>query len=283
MAGLGELSLDDVAGIIPAPQPEDDKYSRGVVGLAVGSDDYPGAATLASEAAMCAGAGMVRLIAPVRASELALQARPEIVIVPGRIDSLVVGSGMPQGSSADITARVALCDLSDDAPRIVDAAALGDAPHIGGPRILTPHAGEMTRLAESLRLPGSDPSAWAEGLAAHWGVVVILKGHRPEVFHPEGLAFRLPPGTAWLATAGTGDVLAGLLGALCALRRLPQWSFEDLALTAAAGVLVHQEAASRLSRHSGAGRPGPVLASGLARELSPVVASLVRHGGHDDS
>lgn len=275
MAGLSELGLDDVVGIIPAPQPEDDKYSRGVVGLAVGSDDYPGAAALAAEAAMRAGAGMVRLIAPIRASELALQVRPEVVTVPGRIDSLVVGSGMPEGSSADITARVALCELGGDAPRIVDAAALGDAPHIGGPSILTPHAGEMTRLAESLRLPGSAPSAWAEALAAHWGVVVILKGHRPEVFHPEGLAFRLPPGTAWLATAGTGDVLAGLLGALCALRRLPQWSFEELAFTAAAGVLVHQEAAARLSRHSGAGRPGPVLALELARELSPVLASLV--------
>lgn len=283
MAGLFELTLDDVTGIIQAPQPEDDKYSRGVVGLAVGSDDYPGAAALAAEAAMRAGAGMVRLIAPTRAAELALHTRPEIVAVPGRIDSLVVGSGIPEGSSADITARVALCELGDHAPRIIDAAALGDAPHIGGPRILTPHAGEMTRLAQALHLPGADPSAWAEALAAHWGVVVVLKGHRPEIFHPEGLAYRLPAGTAWLATAGTGDVLAGLLGALGALRRLPQWSFDDLAFTAAAAVLVHQEAASRLSRHSGAGQPGPVLALELARELSPVVASLVGQGGEDDS
>lgn len=224
---------------------------------------------------MRAGAGMVRLVAPRHPSQLALQARPEIVTVPGRIDALVVGSGMPNASSADVTTRVALCEMADHAPRIVDAAALGDAPHLGGPRILTPHAGEMTRLAKGLRLPGEEPSAWAEALAAHWGVVVILKGHRPEIFHPDGLAYRLPPGTAWLATAGTGDVLAGLLGALCALRRLSQWSFEDLALTAAAGVLVHQEAASRLSRHSGAGQMGPVLALELARELSPVVASLV--------
>lgn len=283
MGGLFELTLDDVAGIIPAPQPGDDKYSRGVVGLAVGSDDYPGAAVLVAEAAMRAGAGMVRLIAPSRASDLALQSRPEVVTVPGRIDALVVGSGMPDASSADITARVALCELADQAPRIVDAAALGDTPHLGGPRILTPHAGEMTRLAEALRLPGGEPSAWAEALAAHWGVVVVLKGHRPEIFHPDGLAYRLPPGTAWLATAGTGDVLAGLLGALGALRRLTQWTYEDLAFTAAAGVLVHQEAASRLSRHSGAGRPGPVLALELAGELSPVVASLVAEGPAEDS
>ena len=275
MSSLSDVHLDDIVGLVPAPGPDDDKYSRGVVGLAVGSDEYPGAAVLVAEAAARSGAGMVRLIAPERATALVLARRPEVVAVPGHIDALVVGSGLPAGSSAEVTARVALCELPDHAPRVIDAGALADTPHLAGPAILTPHAGEITRLAHALQLPGSGPSAYAAALAAHWGVVVLLKGHRPEVYSPAGLAHRLPPGTAWLASAGTGDVLAGLLGALCAMRGIPQWTTEDLSLTAAAGALIHQEAAARVSRRAGAGRMGPVLALELARELSTVVASVV--------
>ena len=281
MSSPFDLGLDDLAGLIAPPGPTDDKYSRGVVGLVVGSDDYPGAAVLATEAAIRAGAGMVRIVAPERATSLVLAQRPEAVAVPGRIDSLVVGSGIPQGSSADIAARVALLDLPDTAPRVIDAGALADTPHLSGPAILTPHAGEVTALAQSLHLPGDTPSAWAEALAAHWGVVVLLKGHRPEVYSPDGLIHRLPEGTAWLASAGTGDVLAGLLGALCALRRIEQWTTEDLTRTAAAGALIHQEAAARVSRASGAGRMGPIVALELARELSAVVSAVVGHASDD--
>ena len=281
MAQRFDLSLDDLAGLVPPPGPADDKYSRGVVGLAVGSDDYPGAAVLAAEAAIRSGAGMVRIIAPERATSLVLARRPEAVAVPGRVDSLVVGSGMPRGSSADVTARVALLELPDSAPRIIDAGALADTPHLGGPAILTPHAGEITALAQSLQLPGETPSAWAEGLAAHWGVVVLLKGHRPEVYSPDGLVHRLSAGTAWLASAGTGDVLAGLLGALCAMRRIEQWTTEDLTRTAAAGALIHQEAAARVSRSAGAGRMGPIVSLDLARELSAVVSAVVGEPAED--
>ncbi len=278
MSPVFDLSLDDLAGLLPAPGPSDDKYSRGVVGLAVGSDDYPGAAVLAAEAAVRSGAGLVRIIAPERASDLVVATRPEVVSIAGRIDALVVGSGMPRGSSADVTARVALCELPEGAPRVIDAGALADTPHLGGPAILTPHAGEMAVLADGLQLPGESASAWAEALAAHWGVVVLLKGHRPEVYSPNGLAHRLAPGTPWLASAGTGDVLAGLLGALCALRRIDQWTTDDLVLTAAAGALIHQEAAARVSRDAGAGRRGPVVAHDLARELSAVVSAVVDTG-----
>ena len=270
-----DLTLDDLAGFLPAPGPDDEKYSRGVVGLAAGSDEYPGAAVLAAEAALRTGCGMARLIAPAQVASLVLHRRPEVVTMPGRMDSLVIGSGLPVGSSADVTARLALCELSETSPRIIDAGALADTPHIGGPRILTPHAGEVTRLAESLQLPGDTPRAWAEALAAHWSVVVLLKGHRPEVFTPSGVAYLLPAGTAWLASAGTGDVLAGAMGSLACLQRREAWSFEDLALTAAAAVLVHHEAAHRVSRAAGAGLPGPLLAAELAKELSPVVATIV--------
>ena len=179
-----DLTLDDLAGFLPAPGADDDKYSRGVVGLAVGSEEYPGAAVLAAEAALRTGCGMARLIAPAQVASLVLHRRPEVVTMPGRMDALVIGSGLPDGSSADVTARLALCELFETSPRIIDAGALADTPHIGGPRILTPHAGEVTRLAESLQLPGDTPHAWAEALAAHWSVVVLLKGHRPGRLHP---------------------------------------------------------------------------------------------------
>lgn len=270
-----DLTLDDVQGFLPAPGPDDDKYRRGVVGLAVGSEEYPGAAVLATEAAYRSGCGMARVIAPESVASLVLHTRPEAVVVPGRIDSLVIGSGLPVGSSADVTARLALCELGEAVPRVIDAGALIDTPHIAGPRILTPHAGEVSRLADALQLPGDSPRAWAEALAAHWSVVVVLKGHRPDVFTPAGLAYSLPAGTAWLASAGTGDVLAGLMGTLAALQRRREWSTEELALTAAVAVLVHQEAAHRVSRSAGAGVPGPLLAMDLARELSPVVATIV--------
>lgn len=273
MALPGELTLDDFRGFLPAPGAADDKYSRGVLGLVAGSLDYPGAAVLVTEAALRSGVAMARIIAPEPVRSLVLATRPEAVGVPGRIDALVVGSGMAIGD--EIASRIGSCQIPDSAPKVIDAGALGYAGDIVGPRILTPHHGEMTELARSLHLPGDNPAEWAAALAQLWEVVVLLKSHRPEVYTSQGLAHRLHEGSHWLASAGTGDVLAGLLGALVTLRHPSQWSIEELATCSAAAVLVHQDAAARVSRRLGQGRPGPVLALELAIELSGVVAHLV--------
>lgn len=269
------ISLDDVTGWLPAPQPHDNKYSRGVVGLAVGSSDFPGAAVLATEAAVHSGVGMVRLSTDPSVEQLVLQARPEAVVSPGAVDAIVVGSGLTDGSAEEIRRRLDLFSATPHTPLVIDAGALSEASWMEGPKLLTPHAGEMKRLAEWNHLPGDEPLAWAEALAATWGVVVYLKGHQSVVCAPEGVVYRLPVATPWLATAGTGDVLAGVMGAVLAMKKQPHWSTSDLALAAATAGLIHREAAQRLSRESGAGRPGPIVARDLARALSPVVAALV--------
>lgn len=272
---LPTLEFDDLVGLIPSPGPQDDKYSRGVVGLIVGSQDYPGAAVLAAEAALHTGVGMGRLCAPVEVETLVLQSRPEIVVAPGKIDSLVVGCGIASGHGEDIGRRLEHFSLSGDVPTVVDAGALLEATQLPGPKILTPHAGELGSLAEALRLPGDTLASWAGALAATWDVVVLLKGHHTQIFQPSGSTYRLPPSTAWLASAGTGDVLAGLLGGLLALGKNQAWDEDRLALFAGAAALIHAEAAARVSLHSGAGRPGPILAKELALALPTVIAACV--------
>ena len=272
------ITLDDVRGTLSPPLTSDNKYSRGVLGLAVGSDQYPGAALLVAEAAVHTGVGMARLASSPAVEQMVVAQRPEVVIAPGQSDAIVVGCGIGEVEAADISERLARLGHELAIPAVVDAGALGQAAAIPGPKILTPHEGEMAALARWNHLPGESALSWAEALAATWGVVVYLKGHTSVVCAPDGIAHRLPPATTWLATAGTGDVLAGVMGALLAQQRGHSWSTESLALLAATAGLIHQEAAARLSREVGAGKPGPILARDLARAITPVVASLVSSG-----
>lgn len=279
MARSALITLDDVRGTLHAPTGADNKYSRGVLGLAVGSALYPGAAVLAAEAALHTGVGMVRLASVPVVDTLVLSSRPEVVIAPGHSDAIVAGSGIPEDSGDDIRSRLERLGHHPQVPLVVDAGALKEAAWLEGPKILTPHEGEMRQLATWNQLPGQSVLGFAEALAASWGVVVFLKGQHSVVCTPDGVAHRLPPGSTWLATAGTGDVLAGIMGALLAQKKNTEWTVEELALVAATAGLIHQEAASRLSRERGAGKPGPLLAGELARAVTPVVASLVDSDG----
>jgi hydroxyethylthiazole kinase-like uncharacterized protein yjeF len=266
------LSLEQLRSFVTPPGPHDDKYSRGVVGLVVGSEQYPGAALLASEAALHAGVGMVRLVTTDTPRQLVLVNRPEVVVTPGRIDAVVVGCGIPEGE--DLSSRLSQLPITPDTPVVVDAGGLALAPHIGGAQVLTPHQGELDRLAHSLGVGGVEPSDKACAIASLWGVVVYLKGHESLVCTPSGVAYALPPATPWLATAGTGDVLAGLMGALFAQQKKATWSHDEIAAIAAAAGQIHAMAAQRLSEESGDGRPGPILSAELARAISPVIAEL---------
>ncbi|WP_153398355.1 bifunctional ADP-dependent NAD(P)H-hydrate dehydratase/NAD(P)H-hydrate epimerase, partial [Ornithinicoccus halotolerans] len=189
------LTHDDAAQLWPVPGLADDKYSRGVVGVLAGSEQYPGAAVLVSRGAVEAGAGMVRYVGPRRAQDLVLAAMPEVVPGPGRVQAWVVGPGLPvpSGGSAtadrDETERLALArdvlagELAEQ-PCVVDAGALdlvtGRRP---GPTLLTPHAGELARLLS--RLAGrqleradvtADPAECATLAARLTGATVLLKG-----------------------------------------------------------------------------------------------------------
>lgn len=206
------LQAGDVARLLPVPGRETDKYRRGVVGVAAGSAQYTGAAVLCVGGAVRGGAGMVRYVG--EAADLVRARWPEAVVGEGRVQAWAVGSG-GGGDGGDRLARAA----QDGVPLVVDADALSayaaQRPEV--PALLTPHAGELARLRGVER---ADVEArrlhHATEAARDLGAVVLLKGSTTLTAHPDGRVRVNPTGTPELATAGSGDVLAGLAGALLA-------------------------------------------------------------------
>lgn len=209
------LERADVATLRPDPGRDADKYSRGVVGVLAGSAEYAGAAVLTVGGAIRGGAGMVRYLGT---DDVARQVRhhwPESVTASGRVQAWVLGPGL--GTDAD-RAQAMGTVLAAAEPAVVDAGGLRSLPaQLEVPAVLTPHAGELARLlgvdrhdVESRRLHH------ARTAATRWKAVVLLKGSTTLVAAPDGRVRANPTGTPALATAGSGDVLAGLVGALLA-------------------------------------------------------------------
>ncbi|GAA1488994.1 NAD(P)H-hydrate dehydratase [Brachybacterium sacelli] len=246
----------DVQDLWPHPERDATKYSRGVVAIAAGSPRFPGAAVLTASGSARTGAGMVRVIAPQSVLDLVLRTRPEIVGHPaetvdpesiGRLDALVVGPGLP-GDDPRTRAGAELLSISGGelGRGVLDAGGLDaiDPEHRFGPDVvLTPHRGEADRLAQRLgigtELPGPELAA---ALAAATGATVLLKGAITLIAPGDGGPLRAQDdATPQLATAGTGDVLAGVLGTLLAAG-LPG---PDAATLAA---ILHGRAGRRASR-----------------------------------
>ncbi|WTP58020.1 NAD(P)H-hydrate dehydratase [Streptomyces phaeochromogenes] len=220
-AELEALQHADVAALLPVPGAESDKYRRGVVGIVAGSARYPGAAVLAVAGALRGGAGAVRYVGP--AGDAVIARFPETLVSAGsperagRVQAWVAGPGV--GDDADSVAAV----LRADVPVLVDADGLRLAERDvvrarTAPTLLTPHAGEAAALLGVSRdeVEGARLTSVRE-LAAAYGATVLLKGSTTLVAEPGGGAVRVnPTGTAWLATAGSGDVLSGLTGSLLA-------------------------------------------------------------------
>jgi hydroxyethylthiazole kinase-like uncharacterized protein yjeF len=206
---------------IRKPNAADDKYSRGVVGFVTSSDEYPGAALLGITAAMRTGAGMVRYLGPQHVSDLVLQSRPETVLQDGRAQAWVVGSGVP-ADNAEQSARIRNVVGSKNLV-VVDAGALQiiDFKHCAAKCVLTPHAGEaatlLTSLGDSITRSEveADPIAAALRIAELTSQLTVLKGNRT-VIAQGTKTYQFDPAPAVLATAGSGDVLAGIIGALLA-------------------------------------------------------------------
>ena len=231
------LEAADVAALLPTPGAADDKYTRGVVGLVSGSAAYPGAGVLSTGAAICGGAGMIRYAGT--AADAIRAAYPEAVVQEGatpsdlRVQSWVAGPGMGTDDAAhDLLADV----LGTDVPVIVDAdgiTVLGAAPELlrgrSAPTVLTPHDREFARIADG---PSADRLGSARTAAASLGATVLLKGDATVVAAPDGRAWINRTGTPWLGTAGSGDVLSGLIGSLLAAGLEPP-------LAAAVGAYVH--------------------------------------------
>ncbi|WP_322937014.1 bifunctional ADP-dependent NAD(P)H-hydrate dehydratase/NAD(P)H-hydrate epimerase [Nocardioides bizhenqiangii] len=256
---LEALQPDDVAALLPSPDPHAHKYTRGVVGVRAGSSTYPGAALLSVAGADCGLAGMVRYVGDPAVQELVRAAHPEVV-GDGRVQAWVVGSGADDGAKDSL--RTA---LTDDLPLVVDADALAFADLVTGlPAVLTPHAGE---LAGMLGVDRADvearPLHHVREAAELYRTTVLLKGRHSLVAEPGRPVRVTTTGTPWLATAGAGDVLGGVIGALLATGLTPYDA-------ASVGSWLHGAAATYASQG------GPIVAGDVARALPVVVASLTR-------
>ena len=268
--GLIGFDAGEVAARWPLPQAHDDKYSQGVTGVLAGSHAYPGAAILCAGAAVAARSGLVRNAGSAAAEVVSHS--PEVIANPsfaeaGRAQAWVVGPGLGVGHAESATLRAV---LSTDLPVIVDAdglTLLARHPDLvvsrSAPTVLTPHAGEFERLAG--HPPGSDRVAAVRGLATRFGATVLLKGNVTVIADPAGPVYLQPAGRAWAATAGSGDVLSGIIGALLAAGLHP-------AEAAAAAVVVHTRAAELAAHDPG---PAPISSSELLAHLRAAVASVL--------
>lgn len=265
------FTADDVADRWPMPGPADDKYTQGVTGVLAGSATYPGAAVLCTGAAVAATSGMVRYAGT--AAQQVLSHWPEVIATDdarsaGRVQAWVAGPGMGTDDGAADTLRFV---LDTDLPVIVDADALtllaarpDLVAHRAAPTVLTPHAGEYARLAGEP--PGDDRVGATRALADRLGVTVLLKGNVTVVAEPGARVFLNPAGASWAATAGSGDVLSGVIGALLAAGLGP-------AEAAAAAAFVHARAAN-LSAADPGPRPAPTSASRILAHVRAAIASL---------
>jgi len=273
-AVVRRLEDGDVAPAWPVPGPEDDKYSRGVLGVVAGGATYPGAAVLCTGAAVACGAGMVRYLGPGAATDLVRATWPEVVPGPGRVQAWVLGPGVDPADAGQAAAvRTA---LGGGEPCVVDAGALqvlsqmmAEGAPPAGELLLTPHAGELARLLTDLGEPGGvtrqqvqdDPLLHAGAAARATGATVLLKGATTLVVGRRGVLAQAD-GAGWLATAGSGDVLAGICGTLLAAGLDP---LEAGGLA----VLVHARAGDRASNG------GPVHAGALVATLPGALSALL--------
>lgn len=275
MVDVREWSRADTVTHLRVPTAADDKYSRGVVALRTGSDAYPGAAVLGVEAAWRTGAGFVRFVGDGRAADAVIARRPETVtgreVGATRVDAWVIGSGTSAQERAPEEEAALRSILNSDAPVIVDAGALELAARSRAPKIITPHAGEFARLRQTLRLrPDGDRAAQAVEVAALLDAVVLLKGATTLIAGPDGVVLSTASAPSWLATAGAGDVLAGVLGALVAANPTAR-----LAEVAASGAWLHGCAAALAAGRTG-GRPGhPIVALDVAEHVPTAIGDLL--------
>ncbi len=283
---LRVLTAAEVGALWPVPGPASDKYSQGVVGIAAGSAGYPGAAVLCAGAAALATSGMVRFAGT---AADAVRARwPEVVATgsvsdAGQVQAWAVGPGLGTGAAArQVLAHV----LAAGVPVVADADAitllarhpeLADHRDPGTALVLTPHDREFERLTG--HPPGTDRVAATQDAARRFAAVVLLKGNVTIIAAPDGRVLVNPAHSCWPATAGSGDVLTGILGALLATGL-------DPALAAAAAAHAQDLAATLAASGASPGAAfwgqnavirsvgGPVPASEIQRGLGAAIRGL---------
>jgi NAD(P)H-hydrate epimerase len=277
------------AGLLPHRDRRGHKGTFGRVAVVAGSLDYAGAALMAGTAALRAGSGLVSLWLPASLQPYLAGRVPELItrgwpkLSPGEADpaeaaaavlddphdALLVGPGLRPGRA---TSRLVMALLeAEGPPAVVDAGALDVLAGLPGwpgrlrrPCILTPHPGESRRLGADPGDSDEDRRTSALASAAAWGQVVVLKGAGTVVAEPGGRARVAPYEVPALATAGSGDVLAGVIVALVGQGLAP---FDAAAL----GVYLHARAGADLEAELG---DAGVLATDLLARIPRVRARL---------
>lgn len=274
---------------LPHHPDDSDKEERGRLLVVGGSRQLPGAALLAGVAALRAGAGKLQIATAESVSVQIGIAVPEARVIPhretpegcvdesaietiidwaGKADAVMIGCGLQHGPPLDKLLD-ALLACAANIPLVLDAAVLGSlAPRAGalkawnGGAIVLPHAGEMARLLEcDAEEVNADPLGAARRAAERFNVVAVMKGQNSYIVPPDGRAFRFSGGGVGLATSGSGDTLAGIVGGLAARGT-------DPVAAAIWGVYLHGAAGRRLMNE--VGRVGF-----LARELLDIVPKLM--------
>lgn len=289
-----DFSSGLLRALVARPSSSAHKYVRGVVGIEAGSAQYPGAGILATRAALACGPGMVRYLGERVVFDALVPAAPEAVPAHGRVQSHLIGSGMEPGDAL----RARLIDLlAREVPVVVDAGALAlitsELAGLLGPRhVLTPHAGELagllSALGEHVTRADVEASPLAHARRAHdlTGATVVAKGPATIVAGPER-TYVASSGTPRLATAGSGDVLAGILAACLALASADAEAGgrtldgDDWALAAAGAAYLHGRAGT-IAAGECSGRGGradepqsrPIRASDIIETIPAVCSEL---------
>ena len=264
---------------IIVPSDLDHKYSRGTLGVITGSAQFPGAAVLTSKAAIATGLGVLRFHSSSGLAHLVLHAAPESLVQPGKVDPWLAGSGVSDKKYSDYTTwlrhRWFKLMSAQSVPTVLDAGALDWAGRLSQPTLITPHAGELARLlvkrgiqvsSESIE---ADPKKWSMVAAEKLSVTVLLKGSTTYIATQDFL-IELPKSTPWLATAGSGDVLAGIIGALVATNYIEILNDRNnLARVAATGALIHNSAAVLASKDA------PISATSIIEFIPDAIRKII--------
>lgn len=277
---------------LPETARDADKEARGQVLVVAGSHEMPGAALLAATAALRAGAGKLIIAAPEQVAQGMALAIPEARVIGlattrtggfstrdcdrlaplgERVSAVVLGPGM-QDEAHSVAFVGTLLPLFRQSTVVLDAYAMSVAGRqpFEQPVVMTPHAGEMAHLTGLTKeAVQADALATARAWAARWGACVALKGATTFVAQPDGTALRFDGGTPGLATSGSGDTLAGLIGGLAARGAGPLHA-------CAWGVLLHARAGAALAQAHGT-------LGYLAREIPGQVPALIHALGRRGS
>lgn len=264
---------------IVIPSELDHKYSRGALGVITGSAQYPGAAVLSCKAALATGLGVLRFHSSSGLAHLVLHSSPESLVQPGKVDAWLAGSGVSDKKFSDYTTwlrhRWFTLMKAQSVPTVLDAGALNWTGKLAQPTLITPHAGELARLLNkrgikvSVEVIEADPRKWSMLASQKLGVTVLLKGSITYVANKD-LLIELPKATPWLATAGSGDVLAGIIGALFATNYIDLLNDEkNLARVAATGAFIHNQAAKIASNGA------PIPASKIIDSIPEAIRAIM--------